>query len=209
MKVFENAPAKVGVVYAGCWRIENGQKMYVPQSWVTKKEGDIHQELLKGGIGFIITCSLVVKKECFKKAGLFDERLPSLEEWDLAIRLSKYYEFRYINEALSISIMKPDSISTNHRAAIKAFELILGKHYEEFKKNDTLLARHQYAIGNLLCQSGDFNQGRGYLFRAVKSYPLNISYLVVALTSLFGQDIYKRILDIYHVISLVRNKHEK
>jgi len=209
IKVFKNAPSEVGVVYAGCWRIENDKKMYIPQSWVTKKEGDIHQELMERGIGFIITNSLVVKKSAFKKVGLFDEGLPSLEEWELAIRLSRYYSFRYINEALSQSVMEPDSISISHHAAIKAYKLILERHYEEFKKNKRLLAKHLYAIGISLCHGNDLDQGRSYLFRAVRAYPLSIKYLVVAFISLFGQEIYKKIIDIYHVISFVRNKHEK
>ena len=86
MKVFENTPAKVGVVYTGFWKIENNKKIYIPFSWVKQKEGNIHKELLKGN--FVTTQSIVARKECFKKAGMFDEKLPRFQDWELVIRLS-------------------------------------------------------------------------------------------------------------------------
>jgi len=124
MKVFEKVPPKVGVVYTGFLRIVNGKKEYIPYSWVVQKEGDIHKELLKGS--FITTPSLVVRKKCFEKAGMFDERLPRLQDWELVLRLSKYYDFKFIEEPLLTSLFTSDSLSASEKARIKALKLILG-----------------------------------------------------------------------------------
>ncbi len=192
MRVFNSASLEIGVVYTGFWRIENNRKIYIPASWVVQKEGKIYKELLKGN--FVTTQSILVRKVCFDRVGYFDEDLPRLQDWELVIRLSKYYDFKCIDESLLTSHFTPDSISANQDALIKAFKLILEKHYEEFKANRGLLARHQGSIGSLLCQSGELNQGRKYLLKAMKSYPLNPKYLIAVFVSLFGEGAYSMVV---------------
>lgn len=197
MRVFENAPADVGVVYTGFWRIEGEKKTYILSNKITRKEGNIHGQLLKGNF---VTIHTVVKRECFKKAGMFDEHLPSLEDWELFIRISKCYEFKYIDEPLLISYFTPASISANQHARIEALKLILEKHFQGPDKDRKLLANMQCSVGNFLCQIGDLKQGRNYLFMAVKSYPLNITYLAAAFVSLFGEDVYTKVVQLKRMI---------
>ena len=201
MKAFETAPPEVGVVYTGFLRIENDKKIYIPSSWVKHKEGNIHNELLKGN--FITTQSIVVRKKCFEKTGMFDERLPRLQDWELVIRLSKYYDFKCVDEPLMISYYTSDSISANQNALITAKKLILRKHYEEFKKNKKILSSYQCSIGNLLCQSGDMCQGKSYLIKAVKTYPLNIKVLLATFLSFLGQNMYNKIAKVHRKIKSI------
>ncbi len=198
IKVFENASSKVGVVYTGFWRIKNGKKTYIPSSKITPKEGDIHNILLEGNfIGGPVT---LIKKECFERAGMFDEELPLLTDWEMWIRLSKYYHFKYIDEPLVISYYQPDSIGRNQDASIRADELILEKHFEDIKKDSRLLAKHYSNIGTLLFSNGEFKQGRSYLIKAAVAYPLNIKPLLMAFISLFGETVYDKALRIYRKI---------
>lgn len=193
MKVFENAPAEVGVVYTGFWKVQGDKKTYIPSSTTPRMEGNIHDILLRGN--FVGTPTAVVKKECFGKAGMFDEEMAMLEDWELWIRISAYYQFRFINKPLVVSHHTPGGV--NEQSAdiwARAIELILEKHFQDFRSNTRLLARHQYSIGNLLCQSGRVAQGREYLFRTVKAYPLNIKYLVAAFVSLFGESAYAKVV---------------
>ena len=48
-------------------------------------------------------CSLVLRKKCFNKIGLFDESLKHTQDYDMWIRLSKKFKFYHLNEALLIS----------------------------------------------------------------------------------------------------------
>jgi len=125
---------------------------------------------------------------------MFDQRLPRSQDWELFIRISKYYEFKCIDEPLVISYFTPISISSNQRAQVEAYGLILEKHYRDIAKSRKLLARYQYAFGNLLCQNGNLGQGRDYLIKAVKSYPLNLKYLVAAFASLLGEGAYAKVV---------------
>ncbi|MHB8117595.1 MAG: glycosyltransferase family 2 protein [Methanothrix sp.] len=198
MRIFEMAPAQVGVVYTGFYLIKGDRKTYIPDPNIKITEGNIHSELLKRN--FVGTPSAVVRKRCFKKVGMFDERLPSLEDWELFIRISEYYTFSCINEPLLNAFFSPGSISTNKDAHHKAFKLILEKHIRTFKRNRYLLASMQYMIGNRLCQAGDMREGKEYLLQALRTNPLNIKYLVVVLVSLFGEDAYANVVMLKRII---------
>ena len=42
----------------------------------------------------------VVRRECFNKVGLFDELLQAAEDWDMWLRISKFYQCDYVNRYL-------------------------------------------------------------------------------------------------------------
>lgn len=195
MKVFEDAPPEVGVVYTGFYRLQNGKKTYIPSSKVNPKEGYIFNSLLKGN--FVTTQAVLVKRECFDKAGIFDENLPRLQDWELFLRISRHYHFKFINEPLVIAYHQPVSISTNQKALIQALKLILHKHYESFNGDKRILANYYLILGDALCSNGNFLEGKGYLLRSAKVYPLNLKALGAAMVSLLGQGLYHKVSGIY------------
>jgi len=198
IKVFVDASSNVGVVYTGFWRIKNNKKVYIPFSRITQKEGNIHRSLLE--TNFIGTPAAMVKTECLSRLGTFDERLPRLQDWELWIRISKYYCFKCIDEPLVISYYQPGSISSDRNALIRAHKLILETHFGDIKKEKRILARHFANIGDLLCAERELKQGRSYILKAVKVYPMNIKYIAAALVSLLGQDCYDRLAARYRSI---------
>jgi len=50
---------------------------------------------------FIRTSSILLKKECFEHCGLFDESMPTSSDYDMWIRISKSFSFKFIKNALS------------------------------------------------------------------------------------------------------------
>jgi len=198
MKVFKNVPPKVGVVYTGFWKIDGDKRKYIPSSRVKQKEGDIHKKLLNGN--FVDTPTVLIKKECFEKVGIFDEHLCALEDWELWIRVSKHYHFKFIDEPLLISHYTSNSVNINLNSLIWASKLILEEHFEEFKRERKALIQQIHRIGSLLCQNGKMVQGRNYLSQALRSYPLNPKYLMSIFISLFGQNTYNYSVKIYRRI---------
>lgn len=192
LEIFETALPGIGIVYTGFWRVEGDKKKYIPYNSVKKKEGNIHKELLKES--FIGLPATVIRKKCFEKSGIFDENLPRLQDWDLLIRLSKYYRVIYINEPLLISYYTPESITTNRRAHIKAFEIIIEKYFEDFAKNMKILAKWYFYLGDLLCSEEEFKRGRDYHMRALKIDPLNIKFLLV---TILGKKYFDKIALLY------------
>jgi len=196
MKVFENAPPEVGVVYTGFWRIEKNKKNYIPSSWIIQKNGNIHKELLKGN--FIGTPATLIKRECFKKVGLFEEYIPAREDWELWIRISKYYEFKYIPEPLMISYYTSGSVNEKSIiASINILEFIINKHYKNFAKHKKILSKHYFNIGFNLCSIGYLSKGKKYLIKAIKIYPLDIKYSLMLIISVFGQKALSTVVEVY------------
>ena len=195
IEAFKNVLPEIGGVYTGFWRIESNKKSYVPSNKFAKKEGDIYGALLKENfIGIPVT---LIKKECFKKVGLFDEKLPALEDWELWIRISKYYQFKYVAEPLTISYCQADSISIDSNSLIEAYKLILKSHFDEMKKNKKDLGEHYCNIGNLLCSNREIKQGRRYFMKAVRTCPLSINFRLVAAISLLGEGTYDKMRKFY------------
>jgi len=190
IELLENASPEVGVIYTGFWKAENHKRTYVPFSWVSQKNGDIHKELLKGN--FIGSPVVLIKKECFNKVGLFDEKLRNLVDWEMWLRVSKYYHFKCIDEPLVIAHYHSDNVSSNHHAFIETLESVLEKYSDEFTSDKKLMAKCYIDIGNLLVVHKETQNGRNYLIKAIKLYPFNVKLLLVIFFTFFGLSVYKK-----------------
>ncbi len=193
--VLEGAPAKVGVVYSGFWCVDEGKRSYLPSAKISTRSGYIHNGLLRKN--FVTTPSILTRKECLLRVGLFDESLPRLQDWDLVIRLSRDYEFICIDEPLLTSYISSDSISRDDKAFIEAQQLIFEKYNAEFK-NAGILAHHYYSLYRYLLQDRQSRVGLHYLVNAMKIEPLSINVPISILLLLpFGHtmfDAVKRIV---------------
>jgi glycosyltransferase involved in cell wall biosynthesis len=199
MEVFRDAPPEIGVVYSGLYRIEADKKIYLPSNRFTQKEGNIHNELLKGN--FVGTPTVLIKKECFENTKYFDESLLAYEEWELWIEISKHYLFKYINKPLLRAYSTPNSVNLNQNNTLKAHEIIIKKHLDDFSKNKRILSEHYFSLGTGLCSNGDFENGRNYLIKSIKVHSLNFKAISILFVLLFGQGIYFRFRDLYRKIA--------
>lgn len=74
---------------------------------------------------FIPFSSSMVKKECFKKVGLFDEKLEMAIDWDLWLRMSIYYKVSFVDEELiTYRVGHPGQMSKNQEKRLKQAESI-------------------------------------------------------------------------------------
>jgi glycosyltransferase involved in cell wall biosynthesis len=185
MEVLLRADRDVGVVYTGYWRIINNKKNYMPVHAATSdKAAKAVSELL---FLFVATPTVLIKKECLERSGMFDERLSRLQEWELWIRLAEDYRFAYIHEPLVISRYQPESITANYQALVTSFELIFEKHRRVFERDKNRLARLLAIFGRHLLNSPEtLEHGRDYLWRAVALDPTNLRYLIYLLFSRLG-----------------------
>jgi len=184
IELLEDASPEVGVIYTGFWKTENHRRTYIPFSWVSQKNGDIHKELLKGN--FIGSPVVLVKKECFSEVGLFDERLRNLVDWEMWLRISKHYHFRYVDEPLVVAHYDSDNVSDNPNSLIDALGLVLEKNRDEFEAEKKLLAKHWVDIGSLLVAKGRVKKGRRYIINALRLYPFSMRLLSAAFLAFFG-----------------------
>ena len=195
MEAFEKASTRVGVVYTGMWLIVDNKRTYFPFPHmidIMHKESNVHKGILQQC--FVGNQATLTKKECFNKVGMFDEKLPACEDWDIWLRVSKYYDFQFIDEPLVIAHYSPSDSHYSQSALARGMILFLEKHLQEFKENDKrLLAERYFNSGAALCINEDltqFTEGRGCLQKAAKICPLNFKYILFSLISLSGPTLF-------------------
>ena len=182
--VLQNESTEVGVVYSNLRYIdENGKDMH--KLLCPKKEGYIYKDLLgENCVGPPST--LLIRKECFNQVGLFDSLQDAHEDWDMWIRIAKFYRFALIKIPLVKYRLHSDQISKNLETRIIAANNILEKYTNELKNSRRTSSKHYFCIGNRYCHLGNTKEGQGYLIKAVLLYPFRIHYYICLLGSLFG-----------------------
>ena len=187
MAAFANAPSQVGVVYVRVLEVEGDSKTFIPPNHVIKREGNLYYDLISKG-NFVYPSAALVRRDCLTKVGMLDEQLYTSEDWDLWIRIAKYYHYKYVDELLVVYSIIPDSLTNKTDRLIRGHEQILEKHYEDIKKDKRLLAKFYTNMGDYLCSRKQLKLGRQYFIRAATAYPFNIESPVLAyIASLLGQ----------------------
>ncbi|MEK7118124.1 MAG: glycosyltransferase family A protein [Patescibacteria group bacterium] len=177
MSVFEKAPQDVGFCFSSVVNVYGDH-----EETTEAKEGvfDFSRVALARFKGFL-TSTLVVRKNVFDEVGGFDESLPSHQEPELIIRITRKYRGVGINRPLVRMNMAPrEHIGGNLERRVRGREMILTKHAALYKGKPGLLARHHFQIGLWCRDAGDRNKARGYFGKAFRLSG-NLRYLLHAL----------------------------
>ena len=63
--------------------------------------GDVFRELLE--LAFpVMPLSVVIRKECFTRVGLFNARVPGIDDWDMLVRVAELYPAVVIDEPVGV-----------------------------------------------------------------------------------------------------------
>ncbi|NQT32168.1 MAG: glycosyltransferase [Candidatus Omnitrophica bacterium] len=172
----KTSPSKVGVIYSGIEVIEDGESD-IGIKKCPEYKGDLRNQLLKRStVGSV--SKVLVKRECFDKAGMFDENLRSCQDWDMWLRISKYYEFDFAPEILVKIHMHGVQISRDLDALIAGRARMVEKHMSEFSQYPELIVVHLKRIGKLCCMKGDWIGAVSWFKRAIKINKLEIIKII-------------------------------
>lgn len=184
--LLESCPEKVGGVYSGCERIASASGKSLGVMHPTKR-GDLSYELLLSN-PLAGTSGILLKKACFEKAGLFDERLPSYQDYDLWIRISKHFHFEYVDKVLYKYYVHDRKIWANPQVLNIGLDLMIDKHCT----NDLAVRKNfsaQYLLlGVMYCHKGDMVRGRKACWKALKLYPFEIRNYYNLMLSFLGAE---------------------
>jgi glycosyltransferase involved in cell wall biosynthesis len=170
MPLLEGVQPEVGAVYCGYIRFGPGaSEHYFPQPHITQKAGDILPSLLLEN--FIGTPTLIVRRECFDRVGLFDERLARFQDWELMIRIAGAYQIAFIPEPLLRAYYAEENITSGHdRSLAEAEALILEKHHDTIVgAGGGVLSHRLWHLAHLWFMCGEMAEGRKMLGRAMKA----------------------------------------
>ncbi|TBW25593.1 glycosyltransferase family 2 protein [Gramella sp. KN1008] len=134
VKVFrESSKANLGVVSCGAIDFMDGKeynrRMPVPQEnlYISLLE---KRKNLGAGSPF-----LMVKREVvFEDKIFFDQDMPAMIDWDFLLRISRKYEFDFVEEYLVFVNHHSNDRMYNYDSAIKALKLEYNKYMEWFKE---------------------------------------------------------------------------
>lgn len=191
VNVFQKLPENTGVLYSGYYIVlEKNGKILKEISPIVK--GDVYKEILKGCI--LGSPTPLIRRTCFEKSGLFDETLFSCEDWDMWIRIAKYYEFDFLKETLAKYYIHGDQISTNLNNKILSRKNILEKYYSDLLKNPQAIGFHYNHLGILYSLKGEINEGQKCFLNSIKFIPFKRSSYFHLLLSLLNPKIHKKII---------------
>jgi glycosyltransferase involved in cell wall biosynthesis len=134
--------------------------------------------------GFL-TSTLVIRKSALDEVGGFDETLPSHQEPELIIRITRRYKGVGINEPLVRMNMTPrEHIGGSVARRIQGREMLIAKHVALYKERPKLLAKHYFQIGLWYRDVTEYAKARIYFLKSF-SISGNIRYLAHGIVAVF------------------------
>jgi len=157
-------------------------------------DGAVKKRLPSGNIfvqlfseqNFIISSSVVVRKEVFETTGLFDEQLFNCQDWDMWLRIAFSFKVAGINKPLVKYRHNPRSLSKNRENVLKYQKQVIDKTYAAFK--DTMggiseklyqrrLASHYAKAGRYYLRIGNKRLANENFRLSLKHEPFNFRTL--------------------------------
>lgn len=136
--------------------------------------GNVFAELFSKS--FIATSTVIVRKSCFDKAGLFDPALTPIEDYDRWLRISFFYKVDFVDKPL---VKYRDHVATFRRDPMRALTNIIntyngiGHDYPEAR--DTLgavfyrvIAKYHISLGERYLFIGDIKNALRNFSAAIK-----------------------------------------
>lgn len=164
---------EVGLAHSNITFIsENGNCLNTPDRNKHFLTGYIFESLLLRKAH--ISCpTVLVRRECFKHLGLFDENLTRLgcEDRELWLRLSRKYKIAYIDKVLAYYRLRQDSMSKNTEKMLEARYYVVNKFFSlnniNIRIKNIALAQIHKEIGDALLSIGIFHESRKQYLKAL------------------------------------------
>ena len=171
--VLEASSERVGAVYTGYLRVVRATGEILGQHLAADR-GNLYEKLLIRD--FVLTNSLLVKKECLSVVGLFDETLPAYEDWDLCIRIARQFEFDCVERPL---LKYHDHsygprLSTSLDGIEKALEMMELRYCDGTRRIRSRYSKQRLWLGVHFCFRGQMDKGRGHLAHAIGLDPFDV-----------------------------------
>jgi glycosyltransferase involved in cell wall biosynthesis len=199
LEIFNVLPSEFGIIYCGfCYA--SGKTGKIAKYIYPEFSGNVYNHLLERNL-FPIHAP-IIKRECFQRCGMLDYTLPACEDWDIWIRIARYYAFAFVPDILAKYNIHGKQKSTEMESVIVARERIVEKYRRELDKRPRLLAKHLKEIASLYCLNNNPVDGRKYFIASIRLHPFNYHSYVHLGLSLLCTRIHKKIINNYSALTI-------
>lgn len=141
------------IAYSDAWRIHQREEQGVHVEYYRDMpfSQEFNPDLLLLGNYFPVLC-MMHEKKCLDKTGGFDETLTTHEDWDLWIRLSRYYPFAHVKQVTAEFTWRTDGSSMTSKRLddfLRTKQIIYQKYDEYFRENPDLGPLRDAELRNL------------------------------------------------------------
>ena len=194
VSILDNSPLKVGAVHTGSIAVDiaNCNELYTR---IATMRGNIFQHLLRYE-DTVTTSSVLLRKICFEKVGLFDESIAYCSDYDMWLRISKEFDFECIQTPLVKYGIHKNNLGSNYSLQIKGREAVLRKYHQYFLSDSKNHSYVCYTLGILYCFNGNYKKSRKYFLRSIRMNTFWIKPYIFLCLSLLDINIIKKLIEI-------------
>jgi glycosyltransferase involved in cell wall biosynthesis len=174
-----------GLVYCPYLYDDGRGSLTVRNAWDPDRPPGYRKMLFRRLIVAVPTA--LVRRRLLVEVGLFDPDLPTLEEWDLFVRLAFRTRFAWTPEPLVVVHATEGSLSTRTDLYVTAVRRILGKFEAMEGVGREELAHVHYNAGHHLVARGARAAGLRSLLRAMRIHPWRWQRYPMILAALLGR----------------------
>ena len=193
LALFASADPRVGVVYSSYSVVDRASGRVLGRK-VAEARGDLSNALLERNVVGATSC-VMARRECLRSSGGFDAALPSFQDYDLWIRLSRAAWFDFVDRDLLTYYEHGQKIWKNLEALERGIEIMAEKHggSRAMRRN---LSVQILGLGEKYCARGETGRGRRAFRRAIRLDPTAVRpYLNMSL-SLLGAATFRSVHEI-------------
>ncbi|MBF0522063.1 MAG: glycosyltransferase family 2 protein [Candidatus Omnitrophica bacterium] len=162
LKIFDRASRRVGLVSSN----------HYLQSADGRSVVAINEKKLKRV--WPMPSTWVLRRDVFKKIGLFDLRIRASEDTDFFARVREKYSFHFIKEPLVIKYVTPDNFFVDKEKIIQ----LRRETVFNVRQDRRLYARQLLLLGKDLWGAGRKDEARQCYLKAFFAYPVNLGYFI-------------------------------
>lgn len=201
VRCIEEAPLRVGFVYTGFERIWHGK---VTHRFIPTASGNVYQQQVRGNVMLGSGSTGLIRRECFKWVGLFDEDLRCSGDHDFLLRLARHYDVCSIPEVLArVHADGEDRLSNDWKAMEATLQTRIRKYRELLPRDDCrrVFPRYQYGLGVSALRRGDKTRARREFWAAIRARPFHTMTWVCLLLSLVRHRTFLRIYSLWRKLT--------
>jgi glycosyltransferase involved in cell wall biosynthesis len=190
VKVLESSTLQVGAVYTAVSTVDT----VTGKSWESAfaaRRGNVVEALLANN--WITPSSMLLRKECFQKAGRFEEGMRFGADYDMWLRVARHFHFECIDKPLVRYRVHGGNVTANPRTVIEGLENQLIKYAQLWEANGKARSRRLLVLGALYVHGGDSRKGRKAFWEAARSDPLELRCYCYLVLSLFGTTVFRAV----------------